>query len=67
MSKEPKIKEQNGADALVQRIRERAHHLWELEGRQEGRTEEYWHRAVQQIQSDTQSAYPPSQSRSNRS
>ncbi len=26
-------------------IRERAYHLWELEGRQEGRASEYWHRA----------------------
>jgi hypothetical protein len=54
------------AAELEQRIRERAHHLWELEGRQEGKAEEYWNRAVQQIQSDAQSSYPPSASRSHR-
>jgi hypothetical protein len=29
----------------LQRIRERAYHLWESEGRPEGRAEEYWERA----------------------
>jgi|tagenome__1003787_1003787.scaffolds.fasta_scaffold19718137_2 hypothetical protein len=51
---------------LEQRVRERAHHLWELEGQQEGRADEYWHRAIEQIQSDTQASYPPSQSRGHR-
>ena len=52
--------------ALEGRIRERAHHLWELEGRQEGRDEEYWRRAEEQLQSDAQAAYPPSASRGHR-
>jgi hypothetical protein len=58
--------EQENAADLNQRIRERAHHLWELEGRQDGRAEEYWHRAAEQIESDTKSSYPPSASRGNR-
>jgi hypothetical protein len=33
---------------LEQAVRERAHALWEEEGRQEGRAEEYWHRALDQ-------------------
>ncbi|WP_081493047.1 DUF2934 domain-containing protein [Bradyrhizobium yuanmingense] len=57
---------ENDAASLEGRIRERAHHLWELEGRQEGKDEEYWHRAEQQLQSDTQAAYPPSASRAHR-
>jgi hypothetical protein len=31
--------------AHEQRIRERAYHLWESEGRPQGRAEEYWERA----------------------
>ena len=49
-----------------QRIRERAHALWTLEGKQEGRVEEYWHRARELIEDEDQSSYPPSQSRGNR-
>lgn len=30
-------------------LRERAYHLWEVEGRQEGREQEYWDRAKAQI------------------
>lgn len=66
MSDEPEINEEHQADNLEARIRERAHHLWELEGRQEGRADEYWRRAIEQLQSDTQAAYPPSQSRGHR-
>ncbi|MCK1422478.1 DUF2934 domain-containing protein [Bradyrhizobium sp. 182] len=66
MSDEPKINERHQADNLEHRIRERAHHLWELEGRQEGRADEYWHRAIEQLQSDAQAAYPPSHSRGHR-
>jgi hypothetical protein len=47
-------------------IRERAYHLWELEGRQEGRASEYWHRAKEQLDSDTHAAYPPAASRGHR-
>lgn len=31
---------------LEQEVRERAYHLWEREGRLDGRSEEYWHRAL---------------------
>lgn len=49
-----------------QRIRERAYMLWELEGKQEGRADEYGHRARELIEDENQSAYPPTQSRGNR-
>jgi hypothetical protein len=31
---------------LAQEVRERAYRLWEQEGRQEGRSDEHWHRAM---------------------
>jgi hypothetical protein len=37
--------EGNMADALDQKIRERAYHLWENDGKPEGRQDEYWERA----------------------
>ena len=49
-----------------QRIRERAHKLWELEGNQGGREEEYWHRARELIEDEDKSSYPPTQSRGHR-
>ena len=49
-----------------QRIRQRAYELWEAEGRQEGRMDEYWTRAEELIQDEAQTAYPPSASRGNR-
>jgi hypothetical protein len=48
------------------RIRERAHQLWEAEGSPDGRLEEYWLRAQELIEDESKSAYPPSQSRGNR-
>jgi hypothetical protein len=51
---------------LELRIRELAYRLWEVEGRQEGRDDEYWNRAQELIQDETKSAYPPSASRGNR-
>jgi hypothetical protein len=33
----------------LQRIRARAHALWEQEGRPEGRSEEHWQRACQEL------------------
>jgi len=50
----------------VRRIRERAHLLWEAEGRQEGGVDAYWHRARELIEDEAKSAYPPTQSRGNR-
>jgi DUF2934 family protein len=58
--------EDESGSRLEQRIRERAYYLWELEGRQDGKAEEYWHRAAEQIRSDTQASYPPAASRRHR-
>jgi hypothetical protein len=51
---------------LEQRIQERAYLMWEMEGKPEGREDEYWHRARERIEAETQSAYPPAQSRGHR-
>lgn len=51
---------------LEERIRECAYHMWELEGRPEGRAEEYWQRARERIEAETHAAYPPTQSRGHR-
>jgi hypothetical protein len=51
---------------LERRTRVRAYLLWEAEGRPDGRAEEYWHRARELIEAETQSAYPPTQSRGHR-
>jgi hypothetical protein len=51
---------------LEQRIRECAYLMWEMEGRPEGREDEYWHRARERIEAETQSAYPPTQGRGHR-
>jgi hypothetical protein len=61
--------EQETADAqpdIERQIRARAHILWESEGKAEGRDEEYWLRAKQLIEDEAKSAYPPTQSRPNR-
>ena len=47
-------------------IRQLAYQLWESEGRPEGREEEYWRRALERMEAETQSSYPPTQSRSDR-
>jgi Protein of unknown function (DUF2934) len=59
-------KSSQAAFQVEQRIRERAYRLWELEGRPEGKQDEYWKRAQELIQDETKSAYPPSASRGNR-
>lgn len=51
---------------LEQRIRERAYHMWEMEGRADGRADEYWERAEEMIEAETHAAYPPTQSRGHR-
>jgi hypothetical protein len=53
-------------DEREREIRELAYQLWESEGSPEGRDEEFWHRAKERIEAETQSSYPPTQSRSNR-
>lgn len=47
-------------------IRTRAYLMWELEGKQDGRAQEYWLRAAERIAAEKQSAYPPVQSISHR-
>ena len=55
------------SDADCERyIRLRAYLLWEVEGRQDGRADEYWHRARERVQAETRSAYPPTQSQRHR-
>ncbi|WP_149539319.1 DUF2934 domain-containing protein [Siccirubricoccus phaeus] len=48
---------------LERRIQLCAYLMWEAEGRPEGRSDEYWYRARERIEAETQSAYPPAQSR----
>lgn len=49
-----------------QRVRELAHQLWMSEGKPEGRDEEYWRRASERLDAETQASYPPAQSRADR-
>jgi hypothetical protein len=51
---------------LEARIQKRAYEMWEAEGRPEGKADMYWHRAKELIEDESQSAYPPSQSRGGR-
>ena len=56
------------SDADFERyVRLRAYLLWEAEGTQDGRADEYWHRARELIEDENKSSYPPMQSRGNRS
>jgi hypothetical protein len=43
-------------DERERRIRERAHEIWEREGRPEGAQEEHWRRASEEIDAEDQSA-----------
>jgi hypothetical protein len=38
-----------------QEIRERAHHLWERAGKPEGREDEFWHAAEQELRNEDRS------------
>ncbi len=42
----------SAADALEERIRERAYYIWEASGRPLGRDEEFWLRACEVIATD---------------
>jgi hypothetical protein len=53
-------------DERERRIRERAYQLWQFEGSPEGRDEDYWHRARELIEAESQPSYPPAESRPNR-
>jgi hypothetical protein len=39
----------NPAESIEERIRQRAHRIWEDEGRPEGREHEHWERAAREI------------------
>ncbi|WP_244818053.1 DUF2934 domain-containing protein [Caballeronia sp. Lep1P3] len=43
-------------ELLEQRVRTLAYYMWESEGRQAGRADEYYHRARQQLEAETDSA-----------
>jgi hypothetical protein len=41
-------------DVLEQRIKHRARELWEIAGYPEGRDEEFWHKAEQQVSGEVE-------------
>ncbi|MGY4155578.1 hypothetical protein ACVINW_001420 [Bradyrhizobium sp. USDA 4461] len=41
-------------------VRQRAHELWELAGRPEGREQEFWYEAERELKSKTSSSRDPS-------
>ena len=47
-----------GGDSLEQRIRERAHHLWESAGSPDGQEEHFWLLAEKEITAAERSAQP---------
>jgi hypothetical protein len=54
-----------GSDS-ERRIRERAKTLWEIEGKQDRKDDEYWHRARELIDDENNPSFPPTQSRRQR-
>lgn len=40
-------------------IRQRAHSLWERDGRPEGRANDHWHTAERQLQAESDAKHPP--------
>jgi len=40
------------ADLTAEKIRKRAHELWEQAGKPEGRDEEFWHLAEQELRNE---------------
>ncbi len=66
-SSDTPCKGEAGTTHIDHRVRERAYLLWEAEGRQDGGADEYWHRARERINAESQSAYPPAQSSGHRS
>ncbi len=45
--------------SIDQRVQERAHALWEKEGHPEGRSEEFWYRALSEIESEDEAPQMP--------
>lgn len=49
-------KETQLSEPTDQDIRDRAHHLWEQAGKPEGREEEFWHAAEQELRNEDKSS-----------
>ena len=52
---------------LDERVRVRAYLMWEADGRPDEPADLYWHRALERMEAETQSSYPPVQSTKHRS
>jgi hypothetical protein len=48
----------SGSGGAEDQIRERAYALWELDGRPEGRSEDYWQQARQEFEAGSREAEP---------
>ena len=46
-------------DSIQQHVQERAHALWEKEGQPEGRSEEFWFRALSEIEAEEEAPNAP--------
>ena len=44
------------SDPIEQEIRDRAHRLWEQAGKPEGRDDEFWHAAEQELRNEDKSS-----------
>lgn len=53
-------------EGMQHKVRELAYQLWEADGRPGGKADHYWHRATELVEDETQSSYPPEQSRGHR-
>ena len=50
-----------------ERVRVRAYLMWEADGKPYGQADLYWHRALERMEAETHSSYPPVQSGKHRS
>lgn len=69
MAGEPKkYYDKNDTDPthIEARLRDLAYCMWEKDGSPEGKSDLYWERARAQLEAESKSAYPPSQSRGSR-
>jgi hypothetical protein len=55
----PGVADSDTGRADEQRVRELAYHLWEADGSPEGQAEEYWHRALKQLESENELGSKP--------
>jgi Protein of unknown function (DUF2934) len=52
-------RQKQGSATLEERIRRRAYEMWEQEGRQSGRDDQYWHRAEQELSCEAEQSSKP--------